>query len=622
MFKFNIYLKMVLTFSLIILLSMLSFFITLKSFSEVRSLTEEIDQNLVSVGVLMEQNTILNHVYQLTNELEFDNTKNVVFKNYNYHRSNLSNFNFEFCLVDGCEKYQDKISDLNLLIYNLDDEIQKDTFSDEIVLSLKEQLLEIITEIIDMNLEIQEEIVDVQSNLYSTQEDFYNILIKDLIVINIAVIIFGVLVSLSLSKYIVTTINKIKDFIIDIDKGNFDAKINVDTNDELEDLANLADDMRKDIKALNEGLEKKVLQRTKELKQANLEIVKMLKLKSNFLNQVAHDIRTPITAIALSLNLIDAPKDPKNKKNFKIIKNNMKYLTELVNDVLNISRIDAGKVQFNQERHDIKKIVKQVFSNYTNIFKKEGIKTEINIPFGLPSVFVDDAKISEVLQNFVSNSVKYLKGTKNPKITISAKRKKGFIEVQFKDNGKGVEKKHLDKLFEEFYKADESGHDLNAGLGLSITQRIIEKHGGHITAKSSGVGQGFTIIFSLPIKKIDAKKTKTTLEKSIETADNAQKLSTKPEDVLKNVSPELRKKMKLFQKMKEDDGKSNVIENSPVVKDIKDKTNQATKIMKNISKDILKKKKTNTKKIIPKISENVLKLKSNKQVNKKSKSKR
>lgn len=429
----------------------------------------------------------------------------------------------------------------------------------EDVKGIEESKLESILQNIDESSSSLVELIGKTKNSLDKniahQDELGDAVVRELFFVIIITIIFGLVTSILLSNYIIDNLRELKQFLSDVAAGNFSSRYRNKSDDEFGELAVYADSMRKELKSFNQDLETKVIDKTKELKKANMEIVKMLKFKSNFLNQVAHDIRTPITVMGLSLNLINFPKkDPKDRKNFRILKNNMNYLTELVNDVLNISRIDSGKISLDIQKKDIGKVIRKVFTNYTNMMKHEKIKVELNIPKNIPSVYIDEAKISEVVQNLISNSIKHLKGISKPKVKVSCKKKRGFVEVEFKDNGKGVPKDKVAKLFEEFYKVDDSGQDLNSGLGLSITQRIIEKHGGKITAKSEGVGEGLTIIFTLPTKKPDITKTRTSIEKNIADAENYQKQS--PESILKNVSPELRKKMQVFKKNKEHPGES------------------------------------------------------------------
>ena len=131
------------------------------------------------------------------------------------------------------------------------------------------------------------------------------------------------------------------------------------------------------------------------------------------------------------------------------------------------------------------------------VFEREKVKIKNNIKKDTSLVNIDKLRIREVLENLITNSMKFMDNKKE--LTFDAITDEKFLTIKIKDTGIGISKKHIKKIFEEFYKADPSRHAHSSGLGLSICKRIIKKHGGKIWAESWGIEKGSTFYFTLPI---------------------------------------------------------------------------------------------------------------------------
>ncbi|MBN2881147.1 PAS domain S-box protein [Candidatus Woesearchaeota archaeon] len=251
---------------------------------------------------------------------------------------------------------------------------------------------------------------------------------------------------------------------------------------------------------LNKNLERKVEERTKKLTAANEKVQKLFNLRSQFVNQVAHDLRTPMTPILGLIPLIRSKvKDKNSLEQINMVENNARYLSELINKTLDISRLDAGKLKLNKEKVEMSQLLKDFIRNSDELFKQNKIKVSLNIESKAKNtVFADKMRINEILFNLVSNASKFMPNKKELIFTLNVKSSKVFLSV--KDSGIGISKEHIKKIFEEFYQVDTSGHSHSAGLGLAISKRIIELHGGKIWAESDGVNMGTTFTFSLPKK--------------------------------------------------------------------------------------------------------------------------
>src|SRR3989338_7128608 len=217
-----------------------------------------------------------------------------------------------------------------------------------------------------------------------------------------------------------------------------------------------------------------------ELEKANMEILRLMEAKTDFMNKAAHDLRTHITPILLLIPPIKKRiKDIGILYDLKVIEKNANYLKQIADDLISYLKSSTGRYQYIFKKTDIKGLIEDVLVTYREAFNQN--KTEIikRIPENLPLVEADELKIAEVLQNLVSNALKFM--PRVGKLTIDIKKRDNFINVEFKDTGIGMSKKTLSKLFVEFYKADKSRHIPGEGLGLSICKRII---GGHQDRKS------------------------------------------------------------------------------------------------------------------------------------------
>ena len=266
-------------------------------------------------------------------------------------------------------------------------------------------------------------------------------------------------------------------------------------------------DIAKGVLNFNEELEKRVQERTAELVEANVRIKRLLDLKTQFVNQVSHDLRTPLTPL---LTLLPIMKDEmqfiENKKLRKDLSEmmvrvigNAEYLSNIVTSTLSISRLDTGKVKLNLKPHSLFDIINEVIDSHEDLFKEENVKIINTIKEDLPKVNVDKMRMRELFDNLITNAVKFIENKAKLLSFDAYIYSDKYIIVSIKDNGIGVEEKHLKKIFEEFFKADPSRHEHSSGLGLSICKRIVEKHGGKIWAESPGLGKGSTFKFALPI---------------------------------------------------------------------------------------------------------------------------
>jgi len=250
-------------------------------------------------------------------------------------------------------------------------------------------------------------------------------------------------------------------------------------------------EMEEKLRDLNIDLELKVRERTAEIE-------KLLKQKDDFIWQLSHDLKSPLTPIiGLLPTIINEEKDPKLKELLIVLERNANYMKDLITKTLEFERLGSPNVNLSFEDTDISDVVEDILLNKKTIFSDKEINIENNMTDKL-IVNADKMQLNELFDNLLTNAIKYTpdKG----KIKIDAKKEKDYVVVSVSDTGIGLDKEQVEHIFDEFYKVDQSRHELDSsGLGLPICKRIVEKHKGEIWAESPGKGKGTTFYVRLPI---------------------------------------------------------------------------------------------------------------------------
>ncbi|HEC86674.1 MAG TPA: hypothetical protein ENI49_02230, partial [Thermoplasmatales archaeon] len=248
------------------------------------------------------------------------------------------------------------------------------------------------------------------------------------------------------------------------------------------------EETKKQLIALNRNLEKKVKERTEEIE-------KLLKKKEELIHQLGHDLKTPLTPLNTLLPLAkDLTKNPKAKELIDVCIKNVDYIKNLVTRILQLSRIDAiTKPEI--ENVNLLEEVKKVIDSNSHYLEMNNINVEVMVDEDVV-VKADRLRLKEVFNNLITNAVKY--SPNGSTITIGAEKQGKEVKIFVRDTGIGLTEEQKEKVFDEFYKADESRQDFySTGLGLTICRGIVEKHGGKIWAESEGLGKGSTFYFTL-----------------------------------------------------------------------------------------------------------------------------
>jgi len=250
--------------------------------------------------------------------------------------------------------------------------------------------------------------------------------------------------------------------------------------------------------------------------QRRQEIEKIDKAKSEFISIASHQLRTPLTAVKGYISMIlEGTYGQLAEKQTRPLENvyqSNERLIRLVNDLLNLSRLDAGKIEFSPTLTSLEEMVSSIVEELRINAEKKGLYMKMIKPSeSLPKIMADQDKLRQVILNIVDNAIKY---TKEGGITLELKKLNEQEEVRVSDTGEGIDEGELNSLFQMFSRAT-AGTQLHAegtGLGLYVARQFIEMHGGKIWAESAGKGKGSAFIIQLPIKldpKLLKEKTKT-----------------------------------------------------------------------------------------------------------------
>jgi putative tryptophan/tyrosine transport system substrate-binding protein len=249
-------------------------------------------------------------------------------------------------------------------------------------------------------------------------------------------------------------------------------------------------------------LEKKVEDRTRELAFANERLKELDRMKSDFVSHVSHELRTPLTAIKGAVDLVlrevTGPLTEKQVHYLNRVRSNTQHLAGLINDLLDLSKIESGKIEVKSRRVSLGGLVHEVVEALRPVAAEKVIALETALREPSILVWADRDKINQVLMNLIGNAIKFT--PVQGRVIVSASRNGGeSVQVSVSDTGPGVSPEDREKIFAKFYRAETNGtNPKGTGLGLAISKALVELHGGKIWVESEP-GRGSTFFFTLPV---------------------------------------------------------------------------------------------------------------------------
>jgi PAS domain S-box-containing protein len=227
-------------------------------------------------------------------------------------------------------------------------------------------------------------------------------------------------------------------------------------------------------------------------------------MRNQFASAVSHELRTPLVSIKGYLDYL-LSEDPETKlqdlrPNIEIVKRNADRLLELTNDLLDIQRIESGRLELRIQTVSFRDLLRECVEEIQPLLEQKKQHLHLEIPTGRMSIQGDHLRLCQVLTNLFNNATKFT--PHGGDITISVEEKDDVLQVAVHDTGIGIDRRDLDRVFEPFAAIEKPTYYKGTGLGLSLTKRLIDAHGGKITASSPGKGGGATFTFSLPKKRV------------------------------------------------------------------------------------------------------------------------
>ena len=301
------------------------------------------------------------------------------------------------------------------------------------------------------------------------------VLKNQFIYVTMLVIILSLIVSYFVSRKISSGVIKINREAKKLSKGNFDVKF--DTDQPILELSELA----------------KTLEYTKD------ELSKTENLRRELLANVSHDLKTPLTmlkAYAEMVRDVTYKDDTKRTKDLNIIIEETDRLNVLVNDILELSKIQSGTQKLTIEQFDLEKFVKNIIKRYDIMSENKKYKFKVSINKNI-IVSADRKRIEQVMYNLINNAINYTGDDK--KIIISALELENTVRIEVKDTGKGIDKEELENIWDKYYKIDKthSREQVGSGVGLSIVKNILINHNCNYGVESIK-GNGTIFYFELP----------------------------------------------------------------------------------------------------------------------------
>jgi len=333
-------------------------------------------------------------------------------------------------------------------------------------------------------------------------------------------LVIAVAASLVLARRMVRPVQVLQAGAARIGAGALEQRIEIQTGDELEDLAAEFNRMSARLRESYTTLEQKVDDRTKaltesldenvrlvgDLREASRLLAQASQNKSEFLANMSHELRTPLNAvIGFSDVLLEGMFGSVNERQREYLRDILtsgKHLLSLVNDILDLSKVEAGKMELQPSVFSLREVVESGAMMVRERAINQRIALSVKIDPDLAPVVADERKVKQVLFNLLSNAVKFTPA--GGRIEVRACRLDGEVQVSVRDTGVGVAPEDQSRIFEEFQQAKTGARtEESTGLGLTLAKRFIELHGGRLWVESV-VGQGSTFTFALPLHPIVA----------------------------------------------------------------------------------------------------------------------
>lgn len=222
-------------------------------------------------------------------------------------------------------------------------------------------------------------------------------------------------------------------------------------------------------------------------------------LRQNLLADVAHELRTPLTVLQGNLRALLDDVYPMDKAEITRLYDQSRHLHRLVNDLHELAQADANQLPLHRQYTDLDKLVHQAVAMIEPLADEKDIRVNLRNETVLPTIKVDQARMTQAVQNLLTNAVRHT--PEGGSISVQLSRNEHHLQIMVQDTGEGIAPEHLPMVWDRFYRTDRTRdrHTGGSGLGLAIVRGIVEAHGGTVSAKSEGIGQGSSFGLQLPL---------------------------------------------------------------------------------------------------------------------------
>ncbi len=314
----------------------------------------------------------------------------------------------------------------------------------------------------------------------------------------------ALLATLLVARRVVRPLRTLREGVERIGSGDLRHRFELKTGDEMELLGDEFNKMTAALQEAYTGLEKKVVERTQELTLANQSLDEASRHKSQFLASVSHELRTPLNAIIgftrVVLRKTEGQIEDLQRENLQKVLISAERLLHLINGLLDLSKIEAGRMEVLPEPFRLDEIIERAVSTVEPMLRDGSVRLVREFAPDFPPINTDREKFEQILLNLLSNAAKF---TEKGEIRVSGWQENGFLKVAVSDTGIGIEREALQYIFEEFRRVDPVGKMKygGTGLGLAIVKRLVTLLGGDVSVESEmGKGSTFTITFPMRLE--------------------------------------------------------------------------------------------------------------------------
>lgn len=316
-------------------------------------------------------------------------------------------------------------------------------------------------------------------------------------------LVAAIIIIYVLQHYLVRPVEMLTHASEAIEAGDLTQQVSVNQDNEIGRLALSFNRMTQQLATLINTLEERVQERTRELEVARDQAEQASRAKSDFLSNMSHELRTPLNmVIGYTSSMLTMPKMYNNvalpeiyRTDVELIRDSGKHLLALINDILDLSKVEAGKLQLNFSAVDLNTSFDGVIAVTLGLIGDKPLQLQQNYPENLPKVWADSIRVRQILLNLLSNAVKY---SETGSVTLTGEVRDNRVYISVTDTGFGIPESALSTIFDRFEQIQNNTEVQGTGLGLDISQRLAQLHGTEITIQST-LGVGSTFSFSLPV---------------------------------------------------------------------------------------------------------------------------